>query len=342
MARVSATLTLLLATAASAQSTCTYDDSSCTYTCGAAKFALSSIAVPAAGYFTATGGDTPYYFNLCAAITTITCDGAGPSPACIQNYGQAQPPSLPTGSCASIGTYPAATSSSVGDGSNASLVLSYQGGDGGRSFDITLSCAPTLTPPTATDDGNLKYGIAFGAPAICAGASGGRTGLSYGSLTLILSGVAIFVYIAGGIFYNHRYREMPVVRAARPRAPARTRFARAHPPDVAALTIAGRRGDPAVVVLEAAARAGVRRLQVLVRAEQGGVREVEQQARRGRRGETGAEGGRGGGRRHRDAVRGAHAGAGGAPRDGAAARRRVGVRVGAQLGRVRPNRVNKN
>ena len=210
MARVSATLTLLLATAASAQSSCTYDDSSCTYTCGAAKFALSSIAVPAAGYFTATGGDTPYYFNLCAAITTITCDGAGPSPACIQNYGQAQPPSLPTGSCASIGTYPAATSSSVGDGSNASLVLSYQGGDGGRSFDITLSCAPTLTPPTATDDGNLKYGIAFGAPAICAGASGGRTGLSYGSLTLILSGVAIFVYIAGGIFYNHRYREVPL------------------------------------------------------------------------------------------------------------------------------------
>ena len=210
MARVSATLTLLLATAASAQSPCTYDDSSCTYTCGAAKFALSSIAVPAAGYFTATGGDTPYYFNLCAAITTITCDGAGPSPACIQNYGQAQPPSLPTGSCASIGTYPAATSSSVGDGSNASLVLSYQGGDGGRSFDITLSCAPTLTPPTATDDGNLKYGIAFGAPAICAGASGGRTGLSYGSLTLILSGVAIFVYIAGGIFYNHRYREVPL------------------------------------------------------------------------------------------------------------------------------------
>ena len=111
--RVSATLTLLLATAASAQSTCTYDDSSCTYTCGAAKFSLSSIAVPAAGYFTATGGDTPYYFNLCAAITTITCDGAGPSPACIQNYGQAQPPSLPTGSCASIGTYPAATSSSA-------------------------------------------------------------------------------------------------------------------------------------------------------------------------------------------------------------------------------------
>ena len=207
--RVSATLTLFLASV-SAQSPCTYDDSSCTYTCGAAKFALSSIAVPAAGYFTANGGDTPYYFNLCAAITTITCDGAGPSPACIQNYGQAQPPSLPTGSCASIGTYPAATSSSVGDGSNASLVLSYQGGDGGRSFDITLSCAPTLTPPTATDDGNLKYGIAFGAPAICAGASGGRTGLSYGSLTLILSGVAAFVYIAAGIFYNHRYREVPL------------------------------------------------------------------------------------------------------------------------------------
>ena len=66
MARVSATLTLLSAAAISAQSTCTYDDSSCTYTCGAAKFALSSIAVPAAGYFTATGGDTPYYFNLCA------------------------------------------------------------------------------------------------------------------------------------------------------------------------------------------------------------------------------------------------------------------------------------
>ena len=84
MARVSATLTLLLASV-SAQSPCTYDDSSCTYTCGSAKFALSSIAVPAAGYFTATGGDTPYYFNLCAAITTITCDGAGPSPACIQN-----------------------------------------------------------------------------------------------------------------------------------------------------------------------------------------------------------------------------------------------------------------
>ena len=229
MARVSATLTLLLASV-SAQSPCTYDDSSCTYTCGAAKFALSSIAVPAAGYFTANGGDTPYYFNLCAAITTITCDGAGPSPACIQNYGQAQPPSLPTGSCASIGTYPAATSSSVGDGSNASLVLSYQGGDGGRSFDITLSCAPTLTPPTATDDGNLKYGIAFGAPAICAGASGGRTGLSYGSLTLILSGVAIFVYIAGGIFYNHRYREMPVVRAARPPALARAHPHRPRPP----------------------------------------------------------------------------------------------------------------
>ena len=244
MARVSATLTLLLATAASAQSTCTYDDSSCTYTCGAAKFSLSSIAVPAAGYFTATGGDTPYYFNLCAAITTITCDGAGPSPACIQNYGQAQPPALPTGSCASIGTYPAATSSSVGDGSNASLVLSYQGGDGGRSFDITLSCAPTLTPPTATDDGNLKYGIAFGAPAICAGASGGRTGLSYGSLTLILSGVAIFVYIAGGIFYNHRYREMPVVRAARPRVPARARLARAHPPGGGALRSQGLEAIP--------------------------------------------------------------------------------------------------
>ena len=111
--------------------------------------------MPAAGYFTATGDDTPYYFNLCAAITTITCDGAGPSPACIQNYGQAQPPSLPTGSCASIGTYPAATSSSVGDGSNASLVLSYQGGDGGRSFDITLSCSPTLTPTTPVMSANI-------------------------------------------------------------------------------------------------------------------------------------------------------------------------------------------
>ena len=292
MARVSATLTLLLASV-SAQSPCTYDDSSCTYTCGSAKFALSSIAVPAAGYFTATGGDTPYYFNLCAAITTITCDGAGPSPACIQTTGSA-PPSLPTGSCASIGTYPpqrrrrSATAATPAwccrTGAATAAVVRHH-----------ASCAPTLTPPTATDYGNLKYGIAFGAPAICAGASGGRTGLSYGSPRRSSAASPSSSTSAGGIFYNHDTARCPSCAPparARPRALPMPTTRRRRPRSQASRRSA--------VVDFSKQRPGWCTTGKFARAEQ--AYEVER-ARRGRRGETGAEGGRGGGRRHRDAVR---------------------------------------
>ena len=51
-----------------------------------------------------------------------------------------------------------------------------------------------------------KYTIDMAGPGGCARVAG----LSIGSLTLILSGVAAFVYIAAGIFYNHRYREVPL------------------------------------------------------------------------------------------------------------------------------------
>ena len=83
----------------------------------------------------------------------ITCDGAGPSPAAIINYGQAQRPRCRRARARrSARTRPQRPL--VGDGSNASLVLSYQGGDGGRSFELVedRACAPTPTPPTATDD----------------------------------------------------------------------------------------------------------------------------------------------------------------------------------------------
>ena len=83
----------------------------------------------------------------------------------------------------------------------------YDGGDDQRDVTFTYRCKDAYGIPQVTQAEHItKYSIDLSGPAGCAVVAG----LSYGSLTLILGGVAIVVYLAGGIFYNHRYREVPL------------------------------------------------------------------------------------------------------------------------------------
>ena len=83
----------------------------------------------------------------------------------------------------------------------------YTGGDDGRDVTFNYRCHDAYGVPQVTQGEHItKYTIDMAGPGGCARVAG----LSIGSLTLILSGVAAFVYIAAGIFYNHRYREVPL------------------------------------------------------------------------------------------------------------------------------------
>ena len=86
-------------------------------------------------------------------------------------------------------------------------LMCYTGGDDGRDVTFNYRCHDAYGVPQVTQGEHItKYTIDMAGPGGCARVAG----LSIGSLTLILSGVAAFVYIAAGIFYNHRYREVPL------------------------------------------------------------------------------------------------------------------------------------
>ena len=218
---------------------CTSSGNPCVVSCdgGASHYFLSGFnsAVPSSGYYKiGTGADTYDLFMGCGVLSAATCADTPVSDPVGMAVWSGEPPTYPHGGCGVMGSLATQKCSLAPE--TGGLMCYYTGGDDGRDVTFNYRCHDAYGVPQVTQGEHItKYTIDMAGPGGCARVAG----LSIGSLTLILSGVAIFVYIAGGIFYNHRYREMPVVRAARPRSPARTRFARAHPPGGAALRSQG-------------------------------------------------------------------------------------------------------
>lgn len=195
--------------------------------CGAVSFDISGFAkapqMPAEGYYSATDPDQhQYYFSAGdVAISSVTCTNAGtpvvPTPA-IQSWG-GQPPAIQD-TCAALGDFStiSCTNAATGAGAATTLTCAYSGGTNGRALDMMYICGPQYIAPTASQtsqSGGGTYALTFTGPAGCPAdpAAGGAQGMSWGTLTLILVGVGLVVYLAGGCAYNVRYKSMSGITA---------------------------------------------------------------------------------------------------------------------------------
>ena len=189
---------------------CTSSGNPCVVSCdgGASHYFLSGFnsAMPSSGYYKiGTGADTYDLFMGCGVLSAATCADTPVSDPVGMAVWSGEPPTYPHGGCGVMGSLATQKCSLAPE--TGGLMCYYTGGDDGRDVTFNYRCHDAYGVPQVTQGEHItKYTIDMAGPGGCARVAG----LSIGSLTLILSGVAAFVYIAAGIFYNHRYREVPL------------------------------------------------------------------------------------------------------------------------------------
>jgi len=143
------------------------------------------------------------YLNMCRAL--VGGGNCAPGTAGCQQWD----PNKGTGGRASMGSYAslqwqdAQKPGENGHGATAQ----FTGGDGSRQFEIDLSCDPSagIGAPTFTvESPPLHYNFEWKTQHACPtkGGSGGKSGLSGGSVFLIILLVGAVVYLAAGITFN--------------------------------------------------------------------------------------------------------------------------------------------
>ena len=208
----------------------------CSITCPGANFDLSGFKqrTPPAGYFENTDSQQHQYFaEVCGPTTTKHCDAqrmwAPQSVAAVQSWDPSDP-----SACAVLGDYLTQSCSELPLGSaQKGVQCSYTRGDraigeGGRSVQFIFVCAPAynsdanfIMTPAQDASADNAYTLTFAGPAGCPGGAPGpgpggnppsappaSGGLSWGSIFLICFWCSLFVYCAGSIGYNYRYREL--------------------------------------------------------------------------------------------------------------------------------------
>ena len=118
-----------------------------------------------------------YYFVGCsAAKLPVTCEASDPSsgpPIAIQSWG-GSPPTLPSGSCASLGAVETERCSTEKRGADTNLACRYSSGDGGRAVAFHFECDPGAAVPIvrritqAGTGGQLLYSIFIAGASLCA------------------------------------------------------------------------------------------------------------------------------------------------------------------------------
>jgi hypothetical protein len=201
----------------------------CKFTCTGADGAVTSLfdlstiklASPA-GYLKAVDSESQdYYVGICGAVESVTCAVAPGTPIAIQTWYDPAPPHFPT-DCASLGSFATQSCSheqSAPGAPPSDLVCSYTGGSASRKIDVRLTCgAPgTQLQTAATQLETMKYQVQVTDPSLCMQVPPPpATGLSKGSLFLILFAVSGIVYVGGGSWYNVKYRQMEPGSAAIP------------------------------------------------------------------------------------------------------------------------------
>jgi len=199
---------------------------SCKHSCGAYTFDLSGFNAqmksmgnsdqpPHPDYYKTNDGDTAgnhdYYFGPCVALTSaVSCDGSiATAPVAIQTWQDGVTPPFPSDSCGALGDY---STQQCTASSATSLQCTYSGGDQSRQVTFIYTEGP-LAPPAAQETQYPQYTVTFTGPLSSDG-DAAAGGLSGGSLFLILFlGVALPVYLGGGWYYNHKYKELQGVEA---------------------------------------------------------------------------------------------------------------------------------
>ena len=154
-----------------------------------------------------------YYFGDCGALSGVTCQGTSGSgvPIAIQVYGSGQPPVIPSGSCATLGSAATARNCSLvtGPTKSASMLCKYSGGSRpGTTLDVRYACEPGVPVPhfaAAQQGTTLAYTITVTGAAMCGAVY--TPPLSWGSVFDILLFVGLFAYAAGGFALNVKVRE---------------------------------------------------------------------------------------------------------------------------------------